>query len=243
MTPFNQFEIIVIIKNILKEIDISITNAVIFMIIGVIGIIYIYKLSMSRIYVLENMYQTVIMKIFEYIEEMVEEQAGVKANKYFALIFTVFVYLLILNVLGLIPFSFAVTGQIAVTSILSFGFFIGLIIIGIKTLKKEFVNVFIPKGVYKELLPLLVCIEVLSFLIRPISLAVRLFANILAGHILLYIISSSVLVISSIFLVFGLATSVILCAFFILEIGISFLQAYVFSILMCIYLRDGLYKH
>ena len=138
------------------------------------------------------------------------------------------------------PFAFTITAHISLTLLLALSFFIGWIIQGFLHLNLSFLRIFVPRGIPNWLLPLLVVIEILSFIIRPISLSIRLFANMLAGHILLYILGSATI---SLGLIIGVFPFLFILAFFVLELGIAFLQAYVFTILLSIYLADSFKSH
>jgi F-type H+-transporting ATPase subunit a len=181
-----------------------------------------------------NNFQIIIESIYEFIYGLIIGQTGEKGTRFFAGLHTIFVFILTANFLGITPFGFTITAHFGLTLLLSSSFFIGWIIVGFRTMGLKFFKIFVPKGIPMWLLPLLVLIEVLSFFIRPISLAIRLFANMLAGHILLYIIASGCFAVSRIFLGFGLLPFVCILAFFLLELGIAFLQAYVFTVLLCI---------
>lgn len=180
--------------------------------------------------------------IFVFVFNILVEQSGPKAAHYIPIIFSVFTFILCSNFIGLLPYTLTSTAQVALTFFLSFGFFISFFIIGINTLGTKFFNLFVPK-VPGWLLPFMIVIEFISWIIRPISLAVRLFANMLAGHILLFIVGGGVLSLSKIMLVLGLVPFTFLVCFYFLEIFIAFLQAYVFTILLTIYLADSYHEH
>jgi F-type H+-transporting ATPase subunit a len=158
--------------------------------------------------------------------------------KYFPLVFNIFILILIFNINGLLPYSFTITSQIIVTLQLALSMFIGIIIIGFYNKDLKFLLLFVPKNIPKILVPFLTLIEIVSFLIRPFSLSVRLFANMLAGHTLLFIIASF-----NFFIAINYILVLILPLFFIffiliLEFAIAFVQAYIFVILISIYLND-----
>jgi F-type H+-transporting ATPase subunit a len=162
------------------------------------------------------------------------------SRRYFPLIFLVFFTILCANFLGLVPFSFTLTSQLYFTFLLAFSLFLGVIIRGIVIYKTNFIKLFIPSGVSNiGLLLFITLIEVVSYSIRPFSLSIRLFANMLAGHTLLYILGNFGFnlaykhIISIILIPF-----IIILLIFLLEIGIAFIQAYVFTILLIIYLND-----
>lgn len=172
--------------------------------------------------------------------DLVKQQIGFKGEKFLPFMYMLFVFILMSNTVGLLPYSFTVTGQFLVTLSLAFSSFIGVVIIGFVTFKLHFLSFFVPTGVSKALVPFLVVIEVISYLIRPFSLAIRLFANMLAGHTLLHILAAFVFYVSKQSYLVMILPFLFLFAITLLEIGIAFIQAYVFIILVCIYLNDSL---
>ena len=178
---------------------------------------------------------------YAFIANMVRENIGTHGRQYFPLIFTVFMVVFLGNALGLIPYSFTYTSHIIVTAALAVMIFLMVIVIGIFKHGMHFFSLFLPPGVPLWLTPLVIPIEILSFCIRPVTLSVRLFANMIAGHILLKVIAGfSVGMISMGFA--GYALGILPMLFNVILIGfeflIAFLQAYVFAILSCIYLKD-----
>ena len=163
-----------------------------------------------------------------------------KEKNYFPFIFTIFMFVLFMNMLGMIPYGFTVTSHIAVTFALAMLIFIGVTVIGFVKHGLGFFGFFVPKGVPVFMLPLLVVIEVISYFTRPISLSVRLFANMMAGHTMLKVFSGFVILMG---FLGGWLPLAVMVAFTGLEILIAFLQAYVFAILTCIYLNDALHMH
>jgi F-type H+-transporting ATPase subunit a len=160
--------------------------------------------------------------------------------KYFPFIFTLFMFVLFANMLGMIPYTFTVTSHIIVTFALAIVVFIGVTIIGFIKHGAGYLKLFVPSGVPVFLLPLLVVIEVISYLTRPVSLSVRLFANMMAGHTMLKVFGSFVVGLG---IIGGWAPLAFMVAFTGLEVLVAFLQAYVFAILSCIYLNDALHMH
>jgi ATP synthase subunit 6 len=153
-----------------------------------------------------------------------------------------FIFVLFCNILGLLPFGFTITSHIIVTFTLSFSVVLGLTIIGFREQKLHFLNLFIPRDVSKIMVPLLVVIEVVSYISRAFSLAIRLFANLMSGHTLLNILSTFVLKLLKKNFLFGILPFLLVLAICFLEICLAFLQAYVFMVLTCIYLTDSLYE-
>jgi F-type H+-transporting ATPase subunit a len=168
---------------------------------------------------------------------MISDTAGSKAKPYFPFVFSLFMFVLFCNMLGMLPYSFTVTSHIIVTFALAAVIFIGVTIIGFVNHGTGYLKLFIPSGVPLFLLPLIVIIEIISYLSRPVSLSVRLFANMMAGHTMLKVFGGFVI---SLGILGGLLPLSFTVALTGLEILIAFLQAYVFAILTCIYLNDAL---
>ena len=168
---------------------------------------------------------------------MISDTAGSKAKPYFPFVFSLFMFVLFCNMLGMLPYSFTVTSHIIVTFALAAIIFIGVTIIGFVNHGVGYLKLFIPSGVPVVLLPLIVIIEIISYLARPVSLSVRLFANMMAGHTMLKVFGGFVISLGIIGGWLPLSFTVALTG---LEILIAFLQAYVFAILTCIYLNDAL---
>jgi len=174
---------------------------------------------------------------YTFISKMISDTAGSKAKPYFPFVFSLFMFVLFCNMLGMLPYSFTVTSHIIVTFALAAVIFVGVTIIGFVNHGVGYLKLFIPSGVPVFLLPLIVIIEIISYLSRPVSLSVRLFANMMAGHTMLKVFGGFVISLGIIGGWLPLSFTVALTG---LEILIAFLQAYVFAILTCIYLNDAL---
>ena len=239
--PISQFDVYRIGPEIkVGAFDISFTNASLFMIISTISILLVFNLGSKRNSVLPNKMQLLAELSYTFVAKMISDTAGSKAKPYFAFIFSLFMFVLFCNMFGMIPYTFTVTSHIIVTFILASFIFIGVTIIGFIKHGFGYLKLFVPSGVPAVLLPLIVVIEIISYLSRPISLSVRLFANMMAGHTMMKVFGGFVI---SLGLVGGwlpLSFSVALTG---LEILVAFLQAYVFAILTCIYLNDALNLH
>jgi F-type H+-transporting ATPase subunit a len=175
---------------------------------------------------------------------MVKSAAGEEAMKFFPLVFTIFMFVLLANLIGFFPYSFTVTSHIIITVLLALTVFLTVLIYGVARHGTHFFKLFVPEGVPIYILPLVVAIEIVSFLSRPISHSVRLFANMLAGHITLYVFGSFVV------MLLGASAAIKLVAILpfamtvgleALELLVAFLQAYVFAMLTCMYLNDALH--
>jgi F-type H+-transporting ATPase subunit a len=183
---------------------------------------------------------------YQFLRDMCVEQIGPEGARYFPFVFTLFFFILFGNLLGLLPFGFAFTSHITVTFALALAVFVLTIVVAVSAHGLHFFSYFLPQGLPKALAPLIVVIEVLSFLSRPISLSVRLFANMLAGHVLLELFGAFVVLIGGAGLL-GVAGALLPLVLNIALIGfellVSLLQAYVFAILTCIYLHDAVHLH
>jgi F-type H+-transporting ATPase subunit a len=237
--PLEQFKIEPLIPLHIGGLDVSYTNSALFMTVAVVLITALLVLGTRRGALVPGRWQSIAEMSYEFVADMVETNAGHGAEPYFPFVFTLFMFVLFANFLGLIPYSFTVTSHIIVTFALAAFVFIGVTIIGIARHGTHFLRLFVPEGVPLVLLFLLVPIELLSYFIRPFTLSIRLFANMLAGHTMLAIFGGFA---ASIGLLAFLPTAINI-ALIGLEILVAALQAYVFAILTCLYLRDALHLH
>ncbi len=237
--PLEQFKIEPLIPLHIGGLDVSYTNSALFMTVAVVLITALLVLGTRRGALVPGRWQSIAEMSYEFVADMVETNAGHGAEPYFPFVFTLFMFVLFANFLGLIPYSFTVTSHIIVTFALAALVFIGVTIIGIARHGTHFLRLFVPEGVPLVLLFLLVPIELLSYFIRPFTLSIRLFANMLAGHTMLAIFGGFA---ASIGLLAFLPTAINI-ALIGLEILVAALQAYVFAILTCLYLRDALHLH
>ena len=238
--PMTQFEVYRIGPEIkIGAFDISFTNASLFMVVSSLAILVIFNLGAKRNSMLPNKIQLLAELSYTFVSKMISDTAGSKAKPYFAFIFSLFMFVLFCNMFGMIPYTFTVTSHIIVTFVLAAFIFIGVTIIGFIKHGFGYLKLFVPSGVPIVLLPLIVVIEIISYLSRPISLSVRLFANMLAGHTLLKVFAGFVSALGF----FGILPLVFIIALTGLEILIAFLQAYVFAILTCLYINDALHLH
>jgi F-type H+-transporting ATPase subunit a len=237
--PLEQFKIEPLIPIHIGGLDLSYTNASLFMTIAVLLITALLVLGTRRGALVPSRWQSVAEMSYEFVADMVETNAGHGAEPYFPFVFTLFMFVLFANFLGLIPYSFTVTSQIIVTFALAATVFIGVTIIGFVKHGAHFGRLFVPEGVPIVLLLLLVPIELLSYCIRPFTLSIRLFANMLAGHTMLAIFGGFAASVG-LLAILPVALDVAILA---LEVLVAALQAYVFAILTCLYLRDALHLH
>jgi F-type H+-transporting ATPase subunit a len=219
------------------NVDISFTNASLFMMISALAIISVFFVGTRRRTIIPTKIQLLTELSYTLVSKMISDTAGSKAKPYFPFVFSLFMFVLFCNMLGMLPYSFTVTSHIIVTFALAAVIFVGVTIIGFVNHGAGYLKLFIPSGVPLFLLPLIVIIEIISYLSRPVSLSVRLFANMLAGHTMLKVFGGFVI---SLGIIGGWLPLSFTVALIGLEILIAFLQAYVFAILTCIYLNDAL---
>lgn len=240
--PIHQFQITNIVS--FGENGPALTNSALFMIIAVVLISGYLILSTQKRSLVPNRVQLVSEMLYEFVAKMVTDSAGTAGMKFFPFVFSLFMFVLTANMLGMIPFFFTFTSHIIVTFALALLVFLVVIIYGFAKNGPKFLKVFVPSGVPAYILPIVVPIEVVSFLSRPISLSVRLFANILAGHITLKVFAGFVVTMGSLgFLGWLGATLPLVMAIGItaLEFLVAALQAYVFSLLTSMYLNDAIH--
>jgi F-type H+-transporting ATPase subunit a len=243
--PIHQFQIVDLVPlGKLGSSEIAFTNSALFMVIAVGGITaFLLGATASRAIVPGRM-QSMAELSYEFVANTIQSTAGTEGMKFFPYVFSLFMFILAVNLIGLIPYAFTVTTHIVITAALSLSVFLTVLVYGFWKNGLHFFNLFVPKGIPIYILPLIVLIEVMSFLSRPISHSVRLFANMLAGHITLKVFASFVTMLSA----FGIAGWVgavlplgLTVALTALELLVAVLQAYVFAILTCIYLNDAIH--
>jgi F-type H+-transporting ATPase subunit a len=244
-SPLSQFEIKKLIPLEFMGYDISFTNSSLAMLTTVILILLFTSIGLKGSAIIPSRGQSLVEISYEFIANMIGDNIGKSGMKYFSFIFSLFMFILLGNLLGMLPYSFTWTSHIIVTFSISFFIFIAVTMIAIaKHGLLKFLNFFAPAGVPKAMLILLVPIEVISYLSRPISLSVRLFANMMAGHTLLKVIGGFVFILgANSFIIGGALPVAFLVALTGLEIVIAFLQAYVFAILTCLYINDAIHLH
>ena len=237
--PIHQFEIKELIPLELFEINISYTNSSLFMSLTIIFVTLLLLVSIKNKSLIPSRLQSISEIFYEFIANMVSDNIGDKGHKFFPLIFTLFTFLLFGNMLGMLPYSFTFTSHIIVTFALAMFIFLLVTLLGIFIHGFKFFGLFVPKGVPMIMLPLMIPIEIISYLSRPISLSVRLFANMMAGHTMLKIFAGFIIPLG----IFGIAPLMVDVALTALEVLIAFLQAYVFTILTCLYLNEAINLH
>jgi F-type H+-transporting ATPase subunit a len=243
--PIHQFEIqkIVTLGHIGGQ-EIAFTNSALFMAITVVAVGVLLLGGSAARALVPGRLQSVAELSYEFVASTIQSTAGSEGMRFFPFVFTLFMFILAANVIGLIPGTFTVTSHIIITASLAMLVFLTVLVYGFYKNGLGFFRLFVPSGIPVYILPLIVFIEVLSFLSRPISHSVRLFANMLAGHITLKVFASFITLLAS----FGIAGWVgavlplgLVVALTALELLVAFLQAYVFAILTCIYLNDAIH--
>jgi len=242
MHPIEQFEI----SNLVRLGDrFAFTNSAAYMILAFAIIAGVTLLATRGNTVVPGRLQSAVETLYEFMANTVRQSAGEEGMKFFPLVFSLFAFILVCNLVGLIPYTFTVTSQIIITAALALLVIGTVIVYGFWKNGISFLRLFVPSGVPPLMLPLLVVIEVMSFLLRPLSLSVRLFANMLAGHIALGVFAGFVAMLlgAGIWVIIAPFPLVMTIALMALEVLVAFLQAYVFAILTCIYLNDALHPH
>ena len=239
--PMHQFEVYRIGPEIkFGVVNLSFTNASLFMTISAVTILLLLFFGTKKKLLIPSKLQLITEMSYTFIAKMINDTAGSNAKAFFPFIFTLFMFVLFCNMIGMLPYSFTVTSHIIVTFVLAALVFVGITILGFIKHGFRYLELFVPKGVPKLLLPLIIIIEIISYLSRPVSLSVRLFANMMAGHTMLKVFGGFVISLGLLGGWLPLGFSVALTG---LEILVAFLQAYVFAILTCIYLNDALNLH
>ena len=249
LTPLEQFQIISLFSIKLLGLDFSFTNLLLInllVLVILVNFIYFIISTDNTFFFIPNNWQTLIETIYETVSQLLFDNINIKGEKYFPFISVLFFFILAVNLIGLVPYSFTITSHLIITFSFSFAIFIGVNIICINIHKVEILSLFIPSNTSFGLALLLVPIEFVSYIFKPISLGVRLFANLMAGHTLLKVIvgfSWSMLLLENIISVFHFLPLLILVILMGLELGVALIQAYVFTILTCIYLNDSINLH
>ncbi len=224
--------------------EIAFTNSALYMLIAVAGVSLLMLGATASRQLVPGRMQSVAELTYEFVADMLRSSAGNEGMKFFPLVFSLFTFILFANMIGIIPGTFTVTSHIIITVMMALMVFLTVLGYGIYRNGFKFLKLFVPSGIPLIILPLIVMIELMSFLSRPLSHSVRLFANMLAGHITLKVFAGFVTMLGGIgalgwlVAVLPLGMAVALTA---LEVLVAFLQAYVFTILTCIYINDAIH--
>ena len=239
-SPLDQFKITEILPLHVGNVNLSFTNSALYMVIATALIILFMIKATSRKLLIPSRTQVIAESIYNFINNLIEGSIGHEGKKFFPLIFSIFTFILLCNCLGMTPYSFTSTSQIAVTLSLALMCFLVITIYAIiRNGIGGFIHMFLPSGVPLWMAPLIFVIEFFSFLIRPVTLSVRLFANMVAGHVLLKVIAGFIISLG-IFGILPFLFSIIMTGF---ELFVAVLQAYIFAILVCAYLGETMKSH
>jgi len=244
LDPIHQFNIDNLFKiGRIAERDIYFTNSSVYMLVTV-AVISLLMIGAGR-QLVPGRFQSMAEVCYEFVAKMIRSNAGADGMKFFPLVFSIFMFVLVSNVIGSIPYTFTVTSHIIVTASLALLVFFTVLIYGFYKNGLKFLKIFVPPGIPIYILPLVVTIEIISFLTRPLSHSVRLFGNMLAGHITLQVFAGFVVLLGASFgaigWIGGMVPLALTIALIALDLLVAFLQAYVFAVLTCIYLNDALH--
>ena len=249
-TPLEQFQIITLFSFKLFFLDFSFTNLFLINLISLLGFSYLVSLFLYKdntFFIIPSTWQVLVESLYETTSQLLFDSINLEGEKYFPFISVIFSFILLANLIGLVPYSFTITSHLIITFSLSLSIFIGVNIICLKKYRLVMLSLFIPSNTSFLLALLLVPIEFVSYMFKPISLGVRLFANLMAGHTLLKVIVGfawSMLLLDDLLLsLTHLLPLLILVLLMGLELGVAMIQAYVFTILTCIYLNDSINLH
>jgi F-type H+-transporting ATPase subunit a len=218
---------------------IAVTNSAVFMMGAVVLSSGLLLAGAGKGAMIPGRIQAMSELFYEFIANMIRDNVGSGGKKFFPFIFTLFIFTLFGNILGMLPYGYTFTSQIAVTFFMAMVVFLGVTLIGLFKHGLHFFSLFFPHGAPLFTAPILIPIELVSYLSRPISLSVRLFANMTVGHVLLKVLAGFVVALGF----FGFVPLIVLVAITALELLVALLQAYIFTILCCIYLNDALHLH
>jgi len=238
-SPLEQFTIERIIPIHIGRLDLSYTNAALLMTIAVLLATVLLVAATARAKLVPHRLQSVAELLYEFVAGMVQDNVGDEGRRYFPLVFSIFIFILFGNLLGLVPYSFTFTAQIVVTFAMALFVFLFVTVLALIRHRIRFFTFFFPPGAPIVMAPLLVPIEIISYLTRPVSLSLRLFANMLAGHTMLAVFAGFTVALGW----FGFLPLAFNVALLALEVVINLLQAYVFAILTCLYLSDAIHLH
>lgn len=237
-SPLAQFEIQPLFDIQLFGHNVSFTNSSLWMLIAAFSALFLLAMGTRKMQLVPNRWQCASEMLVSFVSDIVQSNAGKEGMKYFPFIFTLFMFILFCNLAGMIPMSFTATSHIIVTFAMAATIFLAVTLIGFARHGTHFLSLFLPAGTPWWMAPLMILIELVSYLARPVSLSIRLAANMLAGHLLLKIVAGFVMI--GLLGVFPFAFLLIFTGF---EIFIACLQAYIFTLLTCIYLNDAIHLH
>lgn len=238
-SPLHQFELVELLPIRIGGVNASFTNASLWMMVAIVGVTLFLTLGMRQRALVPGRWQSMAEMSYQFIANLVRDNAGSEGMQYFPFIFTLFMFILFCNVLGMIPYSFTVTSHLVVTLAMALTVFIGVTIIGVVKHGVKFLHLFSPAGVPVLVMPLLIPIEIISYFVRPVSLSVRLFLNMMVGHTMLKVFAGFVVLLG----IWGVGPLAFIVVFIGFEFFVALLQAYIFAVLSCLYLNDALHPH
>ena len=246
-SPIEQFTIRPLFHIPVGGMDLAFTNSALAMLFAFLATVALFTLGTARASIVPGRLQSTAESIYQFIEGMIEDNIGHGGRRFFPLIFSIFMVVLMGNVLGLIPLNFTYTSHIIVTAAMALFVFALVIIIGVFKHGLKWFSIFLPSGLPWFVIPIIVPVEIISFLSRPVSLSVRLFANMLSGHIILHVFAGFCVLLASLMGGFGILLSLVPMTVNValtgLELLVACLQAYVFAVMSCLYLRDAVDIH
>ena len=245
-SPLDQFKIAPLISFVVAGVDLSFTNFLLASLLALFVlqsyVFFIKDAKTNSFFIIPSSWQNLIEKLYALVTQLLSDIITTGSEKYFPYLTAVFMFILLNNVIGLVPYSFTATSYITLTFFMSFSIFVGMTLIGFQKHGLEFFSLFLPANISFFLALLLVPIEVISYIARPISLGVRLFINLMAGHTLLKVIvgfSWNILLVENLTAIVFILPLLILVLLMGLELAVALIQAYVFVTLTCIYLNDS----
>ena len=259
LDPLHQFQIQQIGSFNVAGQEIVLTNQSVWLVGATVGIMLLFAMGVRNMAMVPGRMQAFVELTFEFIQNLVKDTAGKEALKYMPFIMTLFLFLSAANLIGMVPGSYTAMSQVPATAFMAVSVFVSVVVIGLIRHKLKFFSLFLPHGTHWAIAPLIIVIEIISFFARPFTLAVRLAANMMAGHILLKVFATFVILVggglftaasglgsgvASIAAIAGGAVPLFLVfAITLLETFVAVLQAYVFTVLTCVYLNDSLHLH
>jgi len=238
--PMEQFTIKPLIPIQVGKYDLSYTNSAMFMTLAVVLTALLFGLATRKRTLVPSRWQSITELLYEFVANMVKDNTGKEGMKYFPFVFTLFLFILFGNFLGLLPYGFTFTSHIVVTAVMAVFVFVGVTVIGFARHGLHFFSLFVPPGAPLGIAIVLAPLEFFSYLIRPVSLSLRLFANMLAGHVLLKVLAGFIITLG---VFFGWIPFLAVFGITMLELMVAAIQAYVFALLTCLYLNDAIHLH
>ena len=240
-SPLDQFKIEKIFDIQIGNLDISFTNSALYMVLATAIAIFFMHIATKKKTIIPSKLQVSAELVYDFVIDMVKTSIGNEGNRFFPLVFSLFIFILICNILGMTPYSFTVTSHIIVTFTLAMIAFSTITIFAIiRNGFGGFLHMFLPSGVPKFMAPMIFMIEFFSFLIKPVTLSVRLFANIVAGHVLLKVVAGFIISLGVVFGTLPFVFAIVMTGF---ELFVAVLQSYIFAILVCAYLGETTKAH